>query len=115
MVKRERAINQTGKSLILMAAIIIFPLNKHVMAKPHHRKGHKEHLKQFQNRTAGNTGESKAKARASSVFAIGGAVVGLIVLYLATQGDFLWAAAGGLVGGLIGYSVGKNIDKAPKR
>ena len=57
------------------------------MARPHHRKGHKEHLKQFQNRTAGNTGESKAKAKASSVFAVGGAIVGLAVLYFATQGD----------------------------
>jgi hypothetical protein len=45
------------------------------MARPHHRKGHKEHLKQFQNRTAGSTGESKAKAKASSVFAVGGAIV----------------------------------------
>jgi hypothetical protein len=52
------------------------------MARPHHRKGHKEHLKQFQNRAAGNTGESKAKAKASSVFAVGGAVVGMAILYL---------------------------------
>ena len=85
------------------------------MANPHHRKKHKAHLKQFQQRAVSGTGESKAKAKASSVFAIGGAVVGLIVLYLATQGDFLWAVAGGLAGGLIGYLVGKNIDRAPKK
>ena len=85
------------------------------MANPHHRKKHKAHLKQFQQRAVSGTGESKAKAKASSVFAIGGAVVGLIVLYLATQGDFLWAAVGGLAGGLIGYLVGKNIDRAPKK
>jgi len=85
------------------------------MARPHHRKGHKEHLKQFQNRAAGNTGESKAKAKASSVFAVGGAIVGLAVLYLATQGDFVWAFGGGVAGAAIGYLLGKNIDRAAKK
>ena len=81
------------------------------MANPHHRKKHKAHLKQFQQRAVSGTGESKAKAKASSVFAIGGAVVGMFVLYFATQGDFIWALAGGIAGGLIGYLIGKNIDR----
>jgi len=85
------------------------------MAKPHHRKGHKEHLKQFQNRTAGSTGESKARAKASSVFAVGGAIVGLAVLYFATQGDFVWAIGGGVAGAVIGYLIGKGVDRAPKK
>jgi len=85
------------------------------MARPHHRKGHKEHLKQFQNRTAGSTGESKARAKASSVFAVGGAIVGFAVLYFATQGDFVWAIGGGVAGGVIGYLIGKSIDRAPKK
>ena len=85
------------------------------MARPHHRKGHKEHLKQFQNRVAGNTGESKAKAKASSVFAVGGGVVGMAVFYFATQGDFLWALGGAVVGVVVGYLIGKNIDRAAKK
>ena len=85
------------------------------MARPHHRKGHKEHLKQFQNRTAGSTGESKAKAKASSVFAVGGAIVGLAILYFATQGDFVWALGGAVVGAGFGYLIGKNIDRAAKK
>lgn len=85
------------------------------MARPHHRKGHKEHLKQFQNRTSGNTGESKTKTKASSVFAVGGAVAGLAILYFATQGELIWALAGTVVGAAIGYLVGKNIEKAPKK
>ena len=85
------------------------------MARPHHRKGHKEHLKQFQNRTAGNTGESKTKAKASSVFAVGGAVVGLAILYFATQGNFIWALGGTIIGAAIGYLIGKNIESAPKK
>ena len=85
------------------------------MARPHHRKGHKEHLKQFQNRTSGNTGESKAKAKASSVFAVGGAVAGLAILYFATQGNFIWALGGTAVGAALGYLIGKNIEKTAKK
>ena len=85
------------------------------MARPHHRKGHKEHLKQFQNRVAGSTGESKAKSKASSVFAVGGAVAGFGILYFATQGDFVWAIGGGVVGAAVGYLIGKNIDRAAKK
>ena len=85
------------------------------MARPHHRKGHKEHLKQFQNRAAGNTGESKVKAKASSVFAVGGAIVGLAILYFATQGDFVWALGGAIIGAALGYLIGKNIDTAAKK
>jgi len=85
------------------------------MANPHHRKKHKAHLKQFQNRAISGTGESKEKASASSVFAIIGAVVGIAILYFATQGDFLWALGGGVVGGLVGFLIGKGVDKTPKK
>ncbi len=85
------------------------------MANPHHRKKHKGHLKQFRQRTASQTGESKEKAKASTVFAITGAIVGMAVLYFATQGDFLWAAGGGILGGIVGFMIGKSVDKQPKK
>ena len=85
------------------------------MARPHHRKGHKEHLKQFQNRTTGSTGESKARAKASSVFAVGGAIAGLAIIYFATQGDFVWALGGAVVGAALGYLIGKNFDRVAKK
>ena len=85
------------------------------MARPHHRKKHREHLRQFQQRAASGTGESKEKAKASSIFAITGAVVGIAVLYFATQGNFIWAIGGGVIGGAIGYLIGKSVDKAPKK
>jgi len=85
------------------------------MARPHHRKGHKDHLKQFQNRTAGSTGESKARSKASSVFAVGGAIAGLAILYFATQGDFVWALGGAVVGAVVGYLIGKSVDRSPKK
>lgn len=84
------------------------------MANPHHRKKHKEHLRQFQQRAAGQTGESKEKAKASTVFAVTGAVVGIAVLYFATQGNFMWAIGGGILGGVIGYLIGKSVDKSPR-
>lgn len=85
------------------------------MANPHHRKKHKAHLKQFQKRAAITTGESKEKAKASTVFAITGAVVGIGVLYFATQGDLIWALGGGVVGGAVGYLMGRSVDKSPKK
>ena len=85
------------------------------MARSHHRKKHREHLKQFQQRAARGTGESKEKAKASSVFGITGAVVGIAVLYFATQGNLVWAIGGGVIGGAIGYLMGKGVDKTPKK
>ena len=85
------------------------------MANPHHRKKHKEHLKQFQNRIASQTGESKTKAKASSVFAVGGAVVGMAVLFFATQSNIIWTIGGAAVGAVIGYLIGQNIDRSGKK
>ena len=84
------------------------------MANPHHRKNHKSHLKQFQNRNAGQTGESKAKAKASSLFAVGGAIAGFAILFFATQ-NFIWALGGALIGAGVGYLIGKNIDRSAKK
>lgn len=85
------------------------------MANPHHRKNHKGHLKQFRQRAAGQTGESKEKAKASTVFAVTGAIVGIAILFFATGGNYVWALGGGLIGGIIGYLMGKGIDKQPKK
>ena len=85
------------------------------MANPHHRKKHKAHLRQFQQRAASHTGESKEKASASTVFAVTGAVVGIAVLYFATQGNFIWALGGGVIGGVVGYLIGKSLDRSPKK
>ena len=84
------------------------------MANPHHRKKHKAHLRQFQNRIASQTGESKVKATGSSVAAVGGAIAGFAILFFATQ-NFIWAIAGAVIGAGIGYLMGKNIDRAAKK
>lgn len=83
------------------------------MARPHHRKKHKEHLRQFQHKADIKTVD--AKGTGSSAFAVVGAIAGLAILYFATQGDFVWALGGAIIGGGIGYLIGKSIDKPVKK
>jgi membrane protein YqaA with SNARE-associated domain len=42
-------------------------------------------------------------------------VVGIAVLYFATQGNFIWAIGGGIAGGAVGYLIGRGIDKPLKK
>lgn len=83
------------------------------MARPHHRKKHKEHLRQFQHK--GDMQVDDAKGKGSNVFAVVGAVVGLAVIYFATQGDLLWGAVGAIAGAAMGYLIGKSIDSSGKK
>jgi uncharacterized protein YcfJ len=83
------------------------------MARPHHRKKHKEHLRQFQHR--GDINTTDAKGKGSNVFAIVGGVVGMAILYFATQGDIIWGLGGAVAGGFVGYLLGKSIDKSAKK
>jgi len=82
------------------------------MANPHHRKKHKEHLRQFQKNRI--TNESNAKGKAANIFAVVGAVIGLAVAYFAS-GEIFWVVVGAVAGGTIGYITGKNIDNAGKK
>lgn len=83
------------------------------MANPHHRKKHKEHLRQYQQSQKSFSSGNKAKG--TSVFAIVGAVVGLAITYFATQGSLIWIIAGTLVGAGLGYIFGKSIDKSTEK
>jgi len=80
------------------------------MARSHHRKKHKEHLRVFKDKQDINYTSVKSKTKASTVFAIAGALVGFAVSYFATQGELVWIAAGTIAGTLAGYFIGKKID-----
>ena len=82
------------------------------MANPHHRKKHKEHLRQFQKERTSS--ESAPKGKAANIFGIVGAVIGLAIAYFAS-GNLIWVAVGAIAGGLGGYYTGKNIDNAGKK
>jgi hypothetical protein len=79
------------------------------MARPHHRKNHKEHLQQFKHRN--DPVANKGKAKGSGVFAIVGAVFGLGISYVAASGAITWIAIGTIAGLVAGYYIGKMIDK----
>jgi uncharacterized membrane protein YeaQ/YmgE (transglycosylase-associated protein family) len=79
------------------------------MAQSHHRKKHKEHLRQYQHRQENMA--SAPKRKAAVIFAVVGAVIGLAVSYFSSDGNLLWIAAGTVAGGIAGYLFGRNIDK----
>jgi len=78
------------------------------MARSHHRKKHKEQLRQFKNK--GETVSHAPKSKASGIFTIGGAIIGLAVTYFGTQGSVLWILVGAVAGGLVGYLIGRKVD-----
>jgi len=83
------------------------------MARSHHRKKHKEHLRQFKH--SHDTTSPKIKSKASSVFTFIGMIIGLIISYFASNGIAIWTAIGALAGGLAGYFIGRGIDSEKKK
>jgi ABC-type dipeptide/oligopeptide/nickel transport system permease subunit len=97
---------ETGINILLL-----YGLKK--MARSHHRKKHKEHLRQYQkSRESYTTG---VKAKGTNIFAIAGAVIGLAIAYFAAQGNLVWIIVGVLAGGAAGYFIGKKIDTAAEK
>ena len=80
------------------------------MPRSHHRKKHKEHLRQYQHSNEGASAKGK-KAKVTGTFAIVGAILGIAIGYFATDGVMLWVAFGAVAGGLAGYLVGRYFDK----
>ncbi|MES1221663.1 MAG: hypothetical protein ABUT20_39550 [Bacteroidota bacterium] len=79
------------------------------MAQSHHRKKHKEHLRQFQHRQENLTTTPKRKA--ASIFAVVGVVIGLAIGYFSSDANIIWLIVAGIAGGIAGYLFGRNIDK----
>jgi tetrahydromethanopterin S-methyltransferase subunit C len=83
------------------------------MARSHHRKKHKEHLRQFRHSQEGlSTTSPSARTKASVVMGIAGAVLGFAVAYFATNGSIPWIIGGLVVGAVGGYYLGKTIDRS---
>ena len=79
------------------------------MARSHHRKKHKEHLRQFKHTNEKAT-TSTVKGKAVWVFTIGGAIVGLMITYFAAKGNVAWTISGLLAGAIVGFIAGKKMD-----
>ena len=80
------------------------------MARPHHRKKHKQHVQQFKHR--GDFVTSKAKGKASYTFLVVGLIVGSLVGYFAGNGAAAWMIIGLAIGAAAGYFIGYRIDAA---
>jgi 1,4-dihydroxy-2-naphthoate octaprenyltransferase len=83
---------------------------KQKMARSHHRKKHKEHLRMFKHSHEGNAVAKTQTSKATVVFGILGGLIGLAVAYFATNGIWLWIAVGLIAGTVAGYYIGRNID-----
>ncbi len=80
------------------------------MARPHHRKKHKEHLRQFKHDHDGAASSSSAKGKTTGLFSIIGAATGFGISYFAAGPSALWLAVGAAAGAVAGYYIGKRID-----
>jgi uncharacterized protein YcfJ len=81
------------------------------MARSHHRKKHKEHLKHFKSAQQDMSGVSPSnRVSGTWMFGIAGLIVGLAIGYFATSGSILWIAVGAIAGTAAGYFIGKKID-----
>lgn len=85
-------------------------ISKKKMARSHHRKKHKEQLRQFKHKD--QTTYPKPKSKASNIFAIAGAFVGLAVSYMAARGSIVWVSIGLVAGGIAGYLIGRKMDNS---
>lgn len=81
------------------------------MARTHHRKKHKSHVRNFKQEKEGSGLLEPKKSRSSGklVFAIGGAVAAFVISYFATDSN-LWMGVITLIGAGLGYLLGNNID-----
>ncbi|MEO5945585.1 MAG: hypothetical protein ABIP79_02125 [Chitinophagaceae bacterium] len=83
------------------------------MARSNHRRKHKSHVQQFKKE---HSQDSSIFKRSSTfpVFTIVGGLLGLIVGYMATNGDILVVLIGLVVGAVGGYLLGRKIDDSSK-
>ena len=79
------------------------------MARSHHRKKHKTQLQHFKHDH--DTPVEKVKARESRVFGVTGAVVGLAIGYIGSEGQIVWTLVGLFIGAFLGFIAGKSLEK----
>jgi uncharacterized membrane protein YfcA len=81
------------------------------MARTHHRKKHKEHVRQFkQDHENANSSSSTSNSKTTNLFTSIGAATGLGISYFAAGIDIVWLAVGLVAGGVIGFYIGRKID-----
>jgi hypothetical protein len=77
------------------------------MARSHHRKKHKTHLRKYKH--SHDVSSSKGQGKATGVFIFGGLVIGLATGFFASNGSMIWVITGAVTGAIAGYFLGKKI------
>ena len=79
------------------------------MARSHHRKKHKNHLRQYQQTHEGGMSRAR-RTKATGPLVVIGLVLGLALGYFGA-GTPLWSIGAGIAGALVGYLTGQYFDK----
>ena len=79
------------------------------MPASHHRKKHKEHLKQFRHTNDVTTPVSKERGNTTIIFTIIGILFGLAVGYFGGLSIYLLLIVA-VIGAIAGYLIGKKMD-----
>ena len=81
------------------------------MARTHHRKKHKEQLRQFKHdHDSAVSSSTNSKSKVTTIFIISGAATGLAVSYFGAGGSAIAIITGIIIGALGGYLIGRKID-----
>jgi len=80
------------------------------MARSHHRKKHKEHLRQYQHEHDSVAQKAKGN-KAANVFTVVGAVAGLALGYFSSDRSTVWSILVALAGAAAGYFFGRSLDR----
>ena len=79
------------------------------MARSHHRKKHKQHLRTYQHSKDVTIRTSKSKVTA--IFTVIGLALGIGIAYFAVDTN-LALIIGGLAGAAAGYFIGRRVDES---
>lgn len=94
-------------------------LKEKVMANTHHRAKHKSYVHQkhvaHQHHNHEQSIVTKQARSAGMPLAIAGALIGLLIGYLANKDSLVILAISFIAGALAGYLFGNNIDKAARK
>ena len=87
-----------------------FCILKIKMARSHHRKKHKTHLRQYQQTHEGGMARAK-KGNVIGTLIVIGVILGIAIGYFGSGGSVLWIAGLAVAGGLAGYITGRYLDR----